>query len=380
MCEALEDMKLAPDMKGPPEMGMPADMTQDVGMVCSKPIVTGQVGKLDNNDVGFFNTLALDSKGYPHIAYQDATQKKLVYIRWDGCNWTAPRVFNTVDAGYDISLVLDKNDRPHILSQIGTHGLARVFLYLRYTEKGVWEEPFFPMLTHGSKLFHPSLALDAQGNPHIVYMADNGSTKELWYIKNTKMTRTWSNPEKITNLNPSSFSFALGGKNQDEVHVGFISGNSTFFYAKKPFDLWTFLSVDTARVAEQPLVLRLDQDHQPHAVYFYNDGLGKKLRYSFESAQNWSADLSLLTSVSMDRPLLNFELDTNEAPHIAYIGGDKQAYYITKMSSGRWSVPLKVKNADAYFSLALDSSNRPHVSYQKDGQLYFTYLEEGTWK
>ena len=383
MCEALEDMKRAADMGGPPEMGAPADMTQDGGMVCSKPIATGQVGKLGSNDVGFFNTLALDSKGYPHIAYRDATQGKLVYIRWDGCNWTEPHVFfNTFNAGYEISLVLDKNDKPHILSQIGTSGLVKEFLYLRNTEKDKWEKPFFPTLTQSPKLFRPSLALDAQDNAHVVYMANNGSARNLWYINNTEMNGTWSKPEEITAPNPTSFSFALGGENQDKVHVGYTSkdsaGNSTLFHVKKQITLWASVPVGTTMIAEQPLVLRLDQDHQPHAVYFYDGGLGKKLRYAFESTLNWNVDSSFLTIVYMDR--LSFELDTGGAPHILYVGEDNYTYYINKMSTGQWSVPLRVKDADAYFSLALDSSNRPHVSYQKDGKLYFTYLEQGAWK
>lgn len=55
-------------------------------------------------------SIALDSRGYPHIAYAGATPNEVRYAYWAGNQW----VDEYVGGGWDVSLALDSQDRPHV--------------------------------------------------------------------------------------------------------------------------------------------------------------------------------------------------------------------------------------------------------------------------
>jgi len=78
--------------------------------------------------------LALDSDGYPHIAYN--RKDELRYAQWTGNDWLIYRIAFTIEQGgyfHDISLALDQNDLPRIAySQSGNNKPSRV--------KFVWSE------------------------------------------------------------------------------------------------------------------------------------------------------------------------------------------------------------------------------------------------
>ena len=71
-------------------------------------------------------SIAVDSQGHPHIAYQDAKTSDLWYARWTGSAWAIELVAATGSRGHWPALVLDSLDRPHILdtqSRTGPEGL-----------------------------------------------------------------------------------------------------------------------------------------------------------------------------------------------------------------------------------------------------------------
>jgi hypothetical protein len=67
-----------------------------------------------SGDVGNYPSLALDSYGFPHISYYDASGTgNLKYVYWNGTDW----IIQTIDSsgvGMDSSITIDSADRPHI--------------------------------------------------------------------------------------------------------------------------------------------------------------------------------------------------------------------------------------------------------------------------
>ena len=74
-------------------------------------------------NVGWFNSIALDSSGNPHISYYDmkngttyfdVTDGDLKYAKWTGSVWNIQTVDSTGDVGSGTSIVLDSGNNPHI--------------------------------------------------------------------------------------------------------------------------------------------------------------------------------------------------------------------------------------------------------------------------
>ncbi|MBN1245805.1 hypothetical protein JXA31_09460 [Candidatus Bathyarchaeota archaeon] len=109
--------------------------------------------------------IALDSKGLPHIAYNDLRVEPnrrqtglVMYANWNGTNWKTQQIAK----GITLSLVLDDNDQPHILYK----GSLEPLMYASWTGSE-WDiqivDPNFT--SYGSGV----VALDSQGNPHVAY-------------------------------------------------------------------------------------------------------------------------------------------------------------------------------------------------------------------
>ncbi len=58
--------------------------------------------------------LAVDAQGTVHAVYFDAAESDLMYARNDGGGWTIERIYESGDAGRFASLALDADGRPHV--------------------------------------------------------------------------------------------------------------------------------------------------------------------------------------------------------------------------------------------------------------------------
>lgn len=120
---------------------------------------------------GKFNSLAINSSGYPEIAYGNVEFKNLSlrYAHWDGKTWN-PEILESKNPDHpsslwSVSMVLDTHDVPHIVyTDVGKH-------LVKYVTKhaGKWE---FEAVDSIAKEAYPDrngIALDTQGNPYVSY-------------------------------------------------------------------------------------------------------------------------------------------------------------------------------------------------------------------
>ena len=115
-------------------------------------------------------SLALDSGENPHIAYNEWSNWYLKYARWTGENW----LIEVVDASGYPSLVLDGADRP--LIGYGVGGSLRY----AYKDGATWmKETVDGEVSTGWNV--PSMALDVDGLPRIVYN-DDGLSYADYYV------------------------------------------------------------------------------------------------------------------------------------------------------------------------------------------------------
>jgi hypothetical protein len=117
---------------------------------------------------GKFNSLALNSRGYPEIAYANVKYENfsLRYARWNGHNWKID-VLQRQDGitQWSVAMVLDSKDIPHI---VFTDVVNRIVKYATiHAEK--WEMQTVDSINREAYPDRNGIALDDQGDPYVSY-------------------------------------------------------------------------------------------------------------------------------------------------------------------------------------------------------------------
>jgi len=135
------------------------------------------------DDVGLFTSLKLDSSGLPHISYLDKTNRALNYAYTTSTSIPFIWMLQSLEMGEDqfpsgnTSLALDRNDAPHIAS-IQQIGLDPPTFKLNYN---YWDESWYSetVTTWVAYNGQVSLALDRSDRPHIAFY--DGEVQHLKY-------------------------------------------------------------------------------------------------------------------------------------------------------------------------------------------------------
>lgn len=114
-------------------------------------------------------SLALDSRGYPHISYYNQTASdnapvQIRYLSWNGTGWNRETVAMPATRDFTTSLAIDSRDIPHIAyCDVANEAL----MYATRSPSGIWSTQ---TVVQGPDLLRmPFLALSPAGNPGIAY-------------------------------------------------------------------------------------------------------------------------------------------------------------------------------------------------------------------
>lgn len=139
------------------------------------------VRSVDGGIAGKWNSMAIDSKGFPHASYsQFARGGDLDYAEWDGTNWRLTTVDSSENVssyrGFDNSLALSPDGSAHI-----SYFDARTLKYA-HQNHGKWVIEKVDAVAPGYDHYGGSttLLLDSNGNPHIIY-GDFGAIKHAFW-------------------------------------------------------------------------------------------------------------------------------------------------------------------------------------------------------
>lgn len=187
----------------------------------------------------------------------------------------------------------------------------------------------------GKKGFHVSLVLDAQGYPHMGYTSVRTVVVD-----------------------------SLLGELADEY---------TIHYARWDGIRWHIETVDRLLDAFETLSLALDEEGHPHLVYTYD--WQENVRYARRDGEQWHR--TDLLELGDDVEHLSLALDSDGHPHLLYQSSELM---YAASDGAAWAVEEVDSERVQGSSLALDSTDRPHVSFfDHEEQLTYAYKDGAGW-
>jgi len=341
------------------------------------------------NDYHGKPSLALNSSRQPFIAYTD-----LSYHQWSGpdgpvkiasrncgpgtspCSWSMESVGVVTPNDTPFAhLIIDPSDRPHVFFMYTGVELTAI----RRAKKinGSWSTEYFDsfLRTPNSSF---SVARDSLGDFHFIWKDNNGD--RLVYQKSTGTSST-----------------ILGGQEKQTTAAMVLTGGSAPFVAftsslqsgavhrlhtaKPSASGWL---VETPWAGSRFSEHHLDIDSQGHPHIAYHDSYRREIRWAEFNGTSWA---DRLVKSNLNPGYMAFSLGPSDRPNIAYTDYDAD-YAVKLLRYGcinqicMW--PINADTVDAASSseinLAIDSTNRPHVAYNRSGDgIVYAYRDDTSW-
>ncbi len=260
--------------------------------------------------IGWYPSLALDSRDRPHIAYgSESPSYDLKYAFWNGSGWVIQAVDTAGDVGRHTSIALDSQDRPHI-----SYHDAHPNYDLKYA---FWNGSSWVIQTvdaAGDVGLYTSIAIDSRDRPHISYYYDWGGY-DLKYAFWNGLTWVKQTVDILGNVGLYT-SIALDSHNHP--HISYYEGG----YGRVKYAFWNssswVIQIVDVWIGGVPTSIALDSRGMPHISY-YNSTNGD-LKYAFWNGSSWNIEIVDGSGLragynGTDRAL---RIGSDDCPRIAY--------------------------------------------------------------
>ena len=279
------------------------------------------ISSIFEDDMGWYGSIALDSNGYPCVAYNGIGHDALSYASWTpGGGWAVTQIENNDAGGQYTSIIFDSDGYPHI----SYFDQWNYYLKYAYYNGESWDKTTVDN-EFGVGEF-TSIALDSHGYPHISYYDVMNTDLKYAYWSGSMWVRYQFSTPADDGLYTS-----IAVDSDDNPHIAYYDDtNDDLKYSVKSGGTWSTSTVDSSGSVGKYCSLALDSDGYPHISY-YDDkwGLNGALKYARYNGTAWviesvttSGNVGALTSLCIGSDDLTI--------HIAYydVTNDRVKYAV----------------------------------------------------
>ncbi|MFZ0548542.1 MAG: VCBS repeat-containing protein, partial [Candidatus Promineifilaceae bacterium] len=329
-------------------------------------------------DTGYSPSIALDSNGYPHIAYfkhvvlSGGYTDRIYHLYWDGVRWHNDYVAFASSIGNNISLALDSSNNPHI-AFAATSGDSKGLKYT-YWDGMQWQTWLIESENFKESI---SLALDSSDNPHVTYaMSEPAGTLRYAFWDGT----TWQK-HNIETVTPSFDGFtSLVLDNNNRPHLAYYNqATEQLKYAHYDGTTWQINIIDAnSDFFTYDNFFSLALFGNTPSVAYYKD-FGETLVYAEWDGGSWQSQTVLTTTFPKGLTGdVSLAVDSTGDPHIAY-AHDLNVGSVSIRSiywdGAQWQNEIldTIGSVGQRLDMVLDANDKPQIAYQDDpfGDLRF---------
>ena len=279
-----------------------------------------------SNPPGEYNSIAIDSSGFRHVAYYSGQigggqYYNLMYATDTSGSWVRYTVDNSVNVGQYTSIALDSNDKVHISYFDDTN------TDLKYATNagGAWATVSVDTSSVGK---YTSIAVDSNDAVHISYY--DTSFRDLKYATCSAVcsqASSWNNLT-IDNTGIVGHTSSIAIDSSDTIHISYRAsqlGNikyATCSSSCSTLSSWTTTTIDNSGEATDPSIVVDSNDdiHIAYRTYNYASSTHNLIHttcsLSCSSAASWTP--TVVTSATGSYGYISIAVDTNDGVHISY--------------------------------------------------------------
>jgi len=299
-----------------------------------------------------YASMALDSKGNPHVAFWDLLNQFLVVARRENNVWITEVAVANGFVGADIALAIDAQDKPHVVFNSFDLGVEGAFY--AFKSAGVWQ-PYETIVSGGGFGRFCSLALDSQGIPHVSYV-----NQGTWDLEYAVRSAGWVTETAFANFTYLKTSITIDAL--ERPHIAHIDDSGGLqYYSARINGLWQTNIFDTDPTALPNFYCSIDMtpSDKPAIAYFVQ---GPKLKFAIYDGSTWTIE-------TVDGGAGNWcalQMASDGVAHIsAYEASAGALKYYKRTAPATWVTEFVDfdGNTGTYTSLALDAHGNPSISY-----------------
>jgi|GEM_PF-1443412 len=330
-------------------------------------------------------SIALDSHGDPHILYWGVNDLRyeLRYAYKKSGHWSMEIVpHSAVKPDPDLSLVMDSLDQPHISFSDGqcfSSGCVSGIWYGVKTD-GTWQLSLID--GSGDYVSSPTLALDAQGKPHVAYLYFGRLEYAVLEGATWNIEEVFVQSPSLPSASHPSLAIDPGGT----PLIGFFENwENELRVLRWTGAGWHQETVDTTGDVQAAPSLKLDTSGNIDIAYLSTPSF--HLKFAHQESGTWVTELVDTSGYfHLDNPLALGGVDGS--PHILYRDLDSHSLKYAIKKHGAWAIEnVNAPGSDPQFAaLVLDAEENPRWTYldvagralwYTDGAIHLTYPTDG---